>query len=139
MILPLALPISLLLLAAAPGAPVAPGGPLPYDPQAIAPAPGTLPPQDQTPQGQARALALNLGHTIGVAMECAVGQDMDNAESKAEQMVDQAANNAHEDPMELEDRFHDAMAEGRDQVLDNQADCSRAKSDLDKFQGQQPY
>jgi hypothetical protein len=126
MILPLALPAALFLLVADPiDQPD-------YVPQTLAPA-------EALPTDQARTLALQLGHTIGVAMECATGQDLDGIEAQAEHQVDEAATNAHEDPMELEDRFHDAMAEGRDQVLDNQADCNQAKADLQKMQGQTHY
>lgn len=97
------------------------------------------PPGQALPQDPAQALAIQLGHTIGAAMECAVDPDVDGAEAHAEQMLNQAAANADEDPIALDDRFHDAMAEAREQVLDNQANCAQAKADLEKLQGKTPY
>lgn len=126
MIISPALPVSLLLLAAMPVE-----GPLLDEPQPVAPG-------QALPENQAQSLALQLGGMIGTAMECAAGQDIDGAEAKAEAMVHDAAMNANDDPIELDDRFHDAMAAARDQVLNNEANCAKAKAALQKFEGQQP-
>ncbi|MGH7091776.1 MAG: hypothetical protein ACREFQ_23040 [Stellaceae bacterium] len=126
MIVPAALPVALLLLTAMPVE-----GPLLDEPQPLAPG-------QALPENQAQSLALQLGTMIGTAMECAAGQDVDGAEAKAEAMVHDAAMSANDDPIELDDRFHDAMAAARDKVLGNQANCGQAKAALQKFVGQQP-
>lgn len=126
MFLPPALPVALLILAGAPAQ-----APLLDEAQPVAPGQGL-------PQNQAQALAVQLGHVVGTAMECAVDRNLDGAEAQAEQMVNTAAMNAGEDPIQLDDRFHDAMAEAREQVLDNQGNCAQAKTDLQKLQGRTP-
>ena len=118
MIPPAVLPLAAILLVAGP---------------APAPAP------DLVPRSNAENLATQLGHSIGAARQCAMGERADAALAKATQMVDQAAVEESMDSLDLNDRLHEAVSEGRDAVLDGTMTCDQAKEEIKRLEGERRY
>src|ERR1700682_3135684 len=81
------------------------------------------------PLGNAEQLATQLGRSIGAARECAMGDRADAALAKATQMVDHAAAEEGVDSLDMNDRLHEAVREGREAVLDRTMTCDQANDD----------
>lgn len=90
---------------------------------------------DAVPVSKAEQLATQLGRTIGAARQCALGERADAALTKATGMVDQAAAEGSEDSLDMNDRLHEAISEGRNAVLDGTTSCDRTRIDLDRLEG----
>ena len=102
-------------------------------------APVPAPAPDPVPRSNAEQLATQLGHSVGAAKECALGERADAAMAKATQMVDRAAEAENMDTLDMNDRLHEAMQEGRDAVLNRTMSCEQARTDLKRLEGERRY
>jgi hypothetical protein len=103
---------------------------------AQAPAPA---PDDLVPRSNAERLAVQLGHSIGAARQCALGDRADAARTKAEAMITNASDQDNLDSYDMLQRFREAIQEGREAVLDRTMTCEQARGDLATLEGQARY
>jgi hypothetical protein len=101
--------------------------------------PAPAPAPDRVPRSDAEKLAMQLGHSVGAAKECALGERADAAMAKAIRMVHQAAEAENMDTLDMNDRLHDAMQEGREAILNRTMSCEQARTDLKRLEGERSY
>src|ERR1700743_3340010 len=87
-------------------------------------APGPAPNADDlVPRSDAEKLAVQLGHSIGAARQCALGDRADADRAKAEALISNASEADNLDSYDVLTLFRDAIREGRDAVLDHTMTC----------------
>jgi hypothetical protein len=105
-------------------------------PLGIGQAPPLVGPAPTTPgRSDAAQMAITFGFLIGAASECSLdGDRVASARAKAQDLIDNAAQDGMEDSVDLDDRFQDSMADGREGVLDGTTECSDTTAQLRKLE-----
>jgi hypothetical protein len=88
---------------------------------------------------QSLALALALGHIVGGARECALGERANAAQVKAQHLIDHQAFEDGVSPLDMGDHFHAAIQNGRNAVLEQRLSCGEVETALKKLEGDQDY